>query len=124
MTEKTKLEQEIEAKKAALEKLKKESSLHAEKEKIDAEYNQVQTNIQKAQLRAAHPKLFSFTHAWENFFRRFFKGLGKGLKKAAEAGNKADAWIAKEQAKENVGFEQREKPKKIDAVKDALEGVD
>jgi hypothetical protein len=108
-----KIEQELIEKRKNLEELKKGSSLITEKEKIELETKQLETNIQKANLRAKHPKLFGFTKSWEGGIKRIWKALGKGLKVAAEKGNQADSWIAKEQAKEREQSKPETKKKNV-----------
>ena len=121
----TKLEQEIQAKKKRLEELKKIQINLIEKERLDVEEAKIKASIGKAESRAAHPKLFGFARAYSNFWGKLFKGFGRGVKRAGNALEKSDEWVAKEKAKEAELLKKESVNKKqVSALEEAQHGLD
>ena len=101
MDENTNLQLEIEEKKKKLEQLKQYAQNVNEKEKLDNEEKQLLNTLHKKEVVRKYPRLFAFSRAWANFWSNLFSGMGRAIRKAGNALEKSDKFIAEQTIKEN-----------------------
>lgn len=123
-----------------LERLKEEIRTLEARERVDKEKELLKKRLAKAKFRTKHKGLLKVTQGLEQGAKRIgnilgsgIKKTGKGLVKTAEALNKADEWVAKQEAKEKatsgkIKSQEESKPKKIkqedSTIDDALNLID